>query len=87
MFVCTLELGDDNNFIGFFRSRKQQPKDNPNGAFGFRCLDNQGGKLSLLDFVAVGRVPKIMGPWPPGLRGPLFWGRVPRPQNQGGTIC
>jgi len=74
MFVCTLELGDDNDFIGFFRSRKQQPKDNPNGAFGFRCLDNQGGKLSLLDFVAMGHVPQNNGPLRPGGQGPIILG-------------
>jgi len=50
-------------------SRKQQPKDNPEWCLWFRCLDNQGGKLSLFDFVALGRSQNNGPPKPGG--GPM----------------
>jgi hypothetical protein len=59
MYVC-LELGDD-NFIGF-RSVKQQPKDNPNGAFGLGVWTIKVANCPSLMILWAWGVPKVMGP-------------------------
>jgi hypothetical protein len=74
MYV-SLELGDD-NFIGFLRSRKQQPKDNPNGAFGLGVWTIKVANCPSLMILWAWGVPQNNGPMRTGGQGPIISGML-----------